>query len=49
MSKRMAERRAYYHMVRFASARDREERCQSILGRVSMGRYAFPGTKNSGQ
>ena len=42
MSKRMAERRAYYHMVRFASARDREERCQSILGRISMGKVRFP-------
>ena len=42
MAKRMAERRAYYHMVRFASARDREERCQSILGRISMGKVRFP-------
>ena len=29
-------------MVRLASARDKEERCQSILGRISMGKVRFP-------
>ena len=42
MTKRMQERKAYFHMVRLASARDKEERCQSILGRVSMGKVRFP-------
>ena len=42
MHKRMQERKAYFHMVRLASARDKEERCQSILGRISMGKVRFP-------
>ena len=42
MHKRMQERRAYFHMTRFASARDKEERCQSILGRISMLKVRFP-------
>ena len=42
MHKRMTERKAYFHIVRFASARDKEERCQSILGRISMNKVRFP-------
>ena len=42
MHKRMQERRAYFHLARFASSRDKEERCQSILGRVSMRKVRFP-------
>ena len=42
LRKRMQERKAYFHMARFASARDKEERAQSILGRISMLKVRFP-------
>ena len=42
MQRRMTEERAYFHMVRFASATDKATRAQSILGRISMGKVRFP-------
>ena len=42
MQRRMNEERAYFHLVRYASATDKATRAQSILGRVSMGKVRFP-------
>ena len=46
VQKRMNERKAYYHLVKFASVADKMTRAQSILGRISMSKVHFPKHEN---
>ena len=46
VQKRMNERTAYYHFVKFASVTDKTTRAQSILGRISMSKVYFPKHEN---
>ena len=43
LQRRMNEEKAYFHLVRLASATDKVTRAQSVLGRISMGKIRFPG------